>query len=307
MNLPPPAYQPNEPYEFEIGICAACEEANARVRVVCAEDLDTSGCTRFCPDCIGLGAMLVCPSHGEICNRCGCDINMASPWDGGGPAIDQSGQGACWDCCEDQGQDQVILVCGSRTWTDLAAIEWHLLDLPPGTPIVHGAARGADALADLAAEYWGRPRRAYPADWRRFGKGAGPMRNQQMLDRERPTRALAFRMPGSSPGTDDMIRRLEAAGIPVTIITPGDPTMTRFVSFKTPEGSQIVVNPDYVALFEPVTGAGQAACRLWFSGINFGAEGNLPSRTVLGTLRDVGLRLQPPNDPLGAAPRREVS
>jgi hypothetical protein len=41
-----------------------------------------------------------------------------------------------------------------------------------------------------------------------------------MLDEGRPDRVIAFRMPGVSRGTDDMIRRARAAGIPVEVIGP---------------------------------------------------------------------------------------
>lgn len=62
--------------------------------------------------------------------------------------------------------------------------------------------------------------------------------------------------------------------------------MDKFVSFRTPEGGQIVVNVRHVVLFEPVRAEGQAVCSLRFAGIE-------APRLVVGTLRDVGLRLQP--------------
>jgi hypothetical protein len=41
-----------------------------------------------------------------------------------------------------------------------------------------------------------------------------------MIDEGKPTRAVGFRMPGISKGTDDMSRRLAAAGIPHEGVPP---------------------------------------------------------------------------------------
>lgn len=52
----------------------------------------------------------------------------------------------------------------------------------------------------------------FPADWRKYGKSAGPLRNQQMIDEGKPDLVVAF--PGGT-GTADMVRRAKAAGIRV--------------------------------------------------------------------------------------------
>lgn len=52
----------------------------------------------------------------------------------------------------------------------------------------------------------------YPADWKRLGRKAGPLRNQQMLDEFKPELVLAF--PGGR-GTEDMMARAVRAGVPV--------------------------------------------------------------------------------------------
>ncbi len=45
-----------------------------------------------------------------------------------------------------------VFLCGSRTWTDEAAIQRALEGLPPGpTTIIHGGARGAGQLAGRIA------------------------------------------------------------------------------------------------------------------------------------------------------------
>lgn len=123
-----------------------------------------------------------------------------------------------------------VLVCGSREWTDRRTIREWLAKCPKGSVIVHGAARGADAIAGEEARALGFEVREYPADWERHRKGAGPIRNQQMLDAESPDAVLAFSWvvapkdrtaPKSiTRGTSDMVVRALEAGVRVTIVPP---------------------------------------------------------------------------------------
>jgi hypothetical protein len=88
--------------------------------------------------------------------------------------------------------------------------------------IVHGGANGADQMADIWARLIGLPKRdirAFPAQWEKYGRAAGPIRNQQMLDEGKPHAAVAFHEDLSkSKGTKDMVNRLRKAGIPYKII-----------------------------------------------------------------------------------------
>ena len=111
-----------------------------------------------------------------------------------------------------------VLICGDREWVDSTPIQ-HVFDRLDVTVCIHGGARGADSLAGREAALRGIPVEVYPADWRRYGKGAGPVRNQQMLDEGKPEYVVAFHSDmRRSRGTADMIRRAEAAGIPVQVI-----------------------------------------------------------------------------------------
>lgn len=78
--------------------------------------------------------------------------------------------------------------------------------------IISGMAPGADSLAVLFAKGYNLKLHEYPADWKRYKGGAGPIRNQQMIDQGKPDRAIGF--PGGS-GTADMLKRLKLEGIPV--------------------------------------------------------------------------------------------
>ena len=79
-----------------------------------------------------------------------------------------------------------------------------------------GYPTGADLLARKVADEFGIRVESYPADWARYGRAAGPKRNQAMADAGADL-CLAFPSPGPSAGTWDMIRRAVAAGIETRI------------------------------------------------------------------------------------------
>jgi hypothetical protein len=114
-----------------------------------------------------------------------------------------------------------LLVCGGRDYRDGDTVFRELdrlcLERGPVDCLIHGAATGADSIAALWAEYARIKCKAYPAQWTKHGKAAGPLRNQQMLDEARPDFVVAF--PGGR-GTADMVRRARKAGVPVLEIDP---------------------------------------------------------------------------------------
>jgi len=99
-----------------------------------------------------------------------------------------------------------VLVCGGRDYTDLPKLCDVLDDMHAKsqiTLIIHGAARGANKLASYWAKSRGVEQRAFPADWQKHGKAAGPIRNLQMLEEGQPDLCIAF--PTGGPGTRNMI------------------------------------------------------------------------------------------------------
>jgi hypothetical protein len=94
----------------EATACAACKEPSTELQLICAQDGlyddEGDGCPRFCPTCI-VTTPLICPYHGEVCRRCGYDINLTSPYDGGEPAIRRSGYGTCFDCADAEEWEQL--------------------------------------------------------------------------------------------------------------------------------------------------------------------------------------------------------
>lgn len=110
-----------------------------------------------------------------------------------------------------------ILVCGGRGYADHARVHEVLyLHAAGASAILQGGAPGADRLARDWAEANGILSWTIPAEWRKHGKAAGPIRNQRMLDAGEPALVIAF--PGGR-GTADMVRRARAAGVPVLEVT----------------------------------------------------------------------------------------
>lgn len=109
-----------------------------------------------------------------------------------------------------------VLVCGGRDFNNGARLRECLNalhdNLGPITLLVHGAAAGADSMAGTWATHRGVPVKAYPADWKKHGRSAGPIRNQQMLDAEKPDMVIAF--PGGR-GTAHMVRIAKEQGFRV--------------------------------------------------------------------------------------------
>jgi predicted Rossmann-fold nucleotide-binding protein len=107
-----------------------------------------------------------------------------------------------------------VLVCGGRDYQDYlpAADALDRIAAKLGIAIIiQGGATGADDCARRWALNRGVECLSFPADWS-MGRKAGPIRNQTMIDEGKPNAVVAF--PGGR-GTADMVKRAEAAGLPV--------------------------------------------------------------------------------------------
>lgn len=112
-----------------------------------------------------------------------------------------------------------VIVCGGRNFTDIDLVREYLGRLPAGTTVVHGAARGADALADAVALMLGLSIEPHPADWKKHGKAAGAIRNSEMLKAGNVALVIAF--PGGR-GTADMVAKARAAKVNVVEASRSD-------------------------------------------------------------------------------------
>jgi predicted Rossmann-fold nucleotide-binding protein len=104
-----------------------------------------------------------------------------------------------------------VLVCGGRDYQDYKKLCQVLDELGPKF-IISGGARGADTLAVRWAKDHGVPYTVRMAEWNVHGRAAGHIRNQAMLDLDKPTCVVAF--PGG-PGTRNMINRSRLADLEV--------------------------------------------------------------------------------------------
>lgn len=113
-----------------------------------------------------------------------------------------------------------VAVCGGRDYGEVdtdesAEIYFAIRRLHEATTIsalIQGGSRGADRSAAECARGLGIKVVTVPADWRTYGKAAGPIRNQRIINDFKPDLVLAF--PGGR-GTADMVSRAKNAGIEV--------------------------------------------------------------------------------------------
>lgn len=112
-----------------------------------------------------------------------------------------------------------ILVCGDRNWTGQVSLDRFLdVHAADAQVVIHGCARGADTLGGLWASKRGKEILPFPAQWSMYGRAAGPIRNQAMLDRGKPELVIAFHSNiAASKGTKDMLARAKRAGIPTLL------------------------------------------------------------------------------------------
>ncbi|WP_292229357.1 SLOG family protein [Brevundimonas sp.] len=109
-----------------------------------------------------------------------------------------------------------VLICGGRDYSDERSFSLQMSAINeqygPFTCVIHGAASGADAFAARYAARELIPVESYPADWRKHGRAAGPIRNEQMLREGRPDLVVAF--PGGR-GTANMVALARGSGVRV--------------------------------------------------------------------------------------------
>lgn len=107
----------------------------------------------------------------------------------------------------------ILLVCGGRDFANGRGLHDALDALhgeKPVSRLINGGCRGADVMATQWARYRSIPVSVYHADWKRFGKSAGTIRNAQMLKYGKPDMVLAV---AGGPGTADMVARAREAGV----------------------------------------------------------------------------------------------
>ncbi len=107
-------------------------------------------------------------------------------------------------------------VVGSRTFTNYKLMKEELSKIDGITEIVSGGAEGADILAERwSKEFLKKEAKVFSAEWNKWGKRAGPMRNKLIW--EYADQGIAFHNR-ISKGTADSIRWADFFGKKIKII-----------------------------------------------------------------------------------------
>jgi hypothetical protein len=119
---------------------------------------------------------------------------------------------------------KTVLICGGRDYSDWDFMKEVLESAKREgfDQIIHGGASGADAMAREIGFSLGFRILCYRAEWAKYGRSAGPIRNQTMLEEGKPDLVIAF--PGGR-GTADMVSRANYAGVRVIELADGPETV----------------------------------------------------------------------------------
>jgi hypothetical protein len=115
------------------------------------------------------------------------------------------------------------IIAGSRKFFDLlsqdSSIDEKLkqqmgsLDFRP-TAVLSGRAKGIDRWGEKWAKENNIPVLLYPANWNKYGRSAGPIRNSKMV--KNADALVAFQL-NQSRGTNDVIQKAAKAGLIVCV------------------------------------------------------------------------------------------
>jgi len=108
-----------------------------------------------------------------------------------------------------------IAIIGSRDFNDFYAMKWFItsmIQVNRNDIIISGGAEGADTLAEKFAELYHLKTQIYYADWNKYGKQAGPMRNHDII--ANADICFAFKTHEDSKGTNHSIQLANDKGIP---------------------------------------------------------------------------------------------
>jgi len=112
----------------------------------------------------------------------------------------------------------------------------------PALCIVQGGARGVDTWASQAASLYDLKTMTFTADWKQYGRKAGPIRNAEMIEfiTEEDGEAYVF-WDGHSRGTADTIKRLGLSECPFAVFVPDPllPGRVRLQAFRSEWGGDV--------------------------------------------------------------------
>ena len=129
-----------------------------------------------------------------------------------------------------------ILFTGGREWDDAETVDAALcmvlerLGLKSNEVIVvEGGARGLDTTAHRIAADLGCKVMTFPAEWSKYGRSAGIIRNRRMLDTA-PDLVLGFHSDlKSSKGTKDCVSEARKRKIPTVVIDSSETNLKKIL------------------------------------------------------------------------------
>jgi hypothetical protein len=115
-------------------------------------------------------------------------------------------------------EGKVTIIAGPRDYFKYESlleaidrIDWEIIK------VVSGSARGVDSLGERWARENGIFVKQFPADWNKYGKKAGYIRNKEMADYADALLALYDHDMKRSPGTTNMIHVAKKEGLLVYV------------------------------------------------------------------------------------------
>lgn len=110
-----------------------------------------------------------------------------------------------------------LIIAGSRRLnctTQVVDLAFSKSPLPVPTEVVSSGAYGVDIRGEEWAKIMGIPVKVFPADFKKYGKAGGPIRNAQMA---KYADALLAIWDGKSRGTRNMITEMRKLNKPVFV------------------------------------------------------------------------------------------
>lgn len=112
------------------------------------------------------------------------------------------------------------IIAGSRKIEDetqvIKILDGYFRAGMPITEVVCGMAKGVDMIGWWWAKVLGIPVKEFPADWDKYGRAAGPIRNKQMGDYA--DNAIVIYRPSVSKGSKNMIKVMKKLNKQVHVI-----------------------------------------------------------------------------------------
>jgi len=113
-----------------------------------------------------------------------------------------------------------VIIAGGRDYTDYLKVwnccDFYLSNKVNGVEVLTGGAGGADALGKQYADLRNYSNTIYLANWKSYGKTAGPIRNERMV---KNADALIAFWDGLSKGTGNIIKLAKRAGLLIRVIS----------------------------------------------------------------------------------------